>query len=156
MTNTHTAQADDTLSDMDGTYTPPESTTSSPIVIINSEPSASTEPQPEMHQDPKAVGEEATATTAKPVKAAPERRTQQQEDAKNKTLLCRGIIVFIFFSALMLFGLATLRQEFGDKKIRSALSVVAVLMICLWFPSKLARIYVAGEYEHGDGVPSMD
>ncbi|KAK3619496.1 hypothetical protein LTR56_023997 [Elasticomyces elasticus] len=109
-----------------------------------------------MHQDPRAVGEEATATTAKPVKAAPERRTQQQKDAKNKTLLCRGIIVFIFFSALMLFGLATLRQEFGDKKIRSALSVVAVLMICLWFPSKLAGIYVAGEYEHGDGVPSMD
>ncbi|KAK5745734.1 hypothetical protein LTR17_001235 [Elasticomyces elasticus] len=137
MTRTHTAQADDTLSDMDGTYTPPESTTSSPIIIINSEPSASTEPQLEMHQDPKAVGEEATATTAKP-------------DGKNKTLLCRGIIVFIFFSALMLFWLATLRQEFGDKKIRSALSVVAVLMICLWSPSKLARIYVAGEYEHGD------
>ncbi|KAK5683651.1 hypothetical protein LTS10_005185 [Elasticomyces elasticus] len=155
MTKVHTKRVD-TSSDMDGTYTPSESTASSPMSVIKLEPSASTEPRPEVKQDPEAIGEEARATAANSLKAPSVRRTQQQEDAKNKTLLCHAIIFFIVLAVSMFIFLESLRQEFGDNNMQAVLTMVAVVMLCFWFPSKLVRIYVEKRYEGADAGQRMD
>ncbi|KAK4952730.1 hypothetical protein LTR10_009537 [Elasticomyces elasticus] len=155
MPKVYTTQVN-TSPDIDVVYTPPESTTPSPVAAIKSNPSASSASQPEVKQDPETMREAATVTAGKPVNKSSLGMTQQQKDAKNKALLCHGIFIFIISSALTLIWLEVFRQEFGHENFRSVLSIVAVGMLCVWFPSKLARIYVQKRYKGADIGRRMD